>query len=109
MRSNVTGQKIERYIETGLLPPTSEGRWQIPGEETVPDPRPGESICFLSHLAHGLSSSYSTFFLRFRAYYSILLYDLPPKSLLAFSCYVSYCEAFLGCPPQFSTDRNSVV
>ena len=101
VRSNVTEQKIERYIETGLLPPASEGRWRIPGEETVPDPRPGESICFLSHLARGLSTPYSTFFIRFLAFYNICLYDLPPNSLLAISCYVSYCEAFLGCPPNF--------
>ena len=101
VKSNVTGRKMERYIETGLLPPAADGRWRIPDEETIPDPRPGETICFLSHLARGLAFSYSTFFIRFFAFYNIRLYDLPPNSLLAISCYVSYCEAFLGCPPNF--------
>ena len=67
----------------------------------VPDPQPGEMICFTSHLLRGLAFPYSDFLVRFLAFYNIRLYDLPPNSLLAISCIVAFCECYLGCPPNF--------
>ena len=78
-----------------------EQRWRLPGGETIPDPQPGETICFTSHLLRGLAYPYSDFLVRFLAFYNIRLYDLPPNSLLAISCFVAYCECYLGCPPNF--------
>ena len=101
VKSTVTLKKIQPYVDAGILPYAAEQRWRLPAGETVPSPRTGETICFLSHLLRGLAYPYSDFFVRFLAYYRIRLYDLPPNSLLAISCYIAYCECFLGCPPNF--------
>lgn len=101
VRSKVTLEKLQPFVEAGVLPAATEQRWRIPGRETVPRPEPGESICFLSHLLRGVAYPYSEFFVRFLAFYNIRMYDLAPNSILALSCFVSFCECFLGCPPYF--------
>ena len=56
---------------------------------------------FASFLDRGLVFPLSAFFRRFLAFYGIQVYDLTPNSILHLSCFVTLCEAFLGCPPFF--------
>lgn len=101
MKSKVTLAKLQPFIDAGLLPSATERRWRLPGNEVVLNPEPGETICFTSHLLRGLAYPSSNFLVRFLAYYNIRLYDLSLNSLLALSCYIAYCECFLGCSPNF--------
>ena len=96
VRSNVTMKKMQPYIDAGILPKASEKKWRLPGSESIPNPRPGETICFLSHLLRGLGYPYSDFLIRFLAFYRIRLYDLPTNSLLAL------LRVFSGLPTKFS-------
>ena len=51
-------KKMQPYIDAGILPEASEKKWRLPGTESTPNPHPGETICFLSHLLRGLGYPY---------------------------------------------------
>ena len=49
-KSLVTLEQLNGMVEEGILPPQSEIKWRVPGEETRPKPKKGEVIVFADHV-----------------------------------------------------------
>ena len=95
--SKCTAESLLPYISSGIIPELGATRWRIPGEETEPNPLPGEYVVFLCFLDRGLAFPSSLFFWRFLAYYRIMASDLGPHSIQQLALFVVVCEGFLGC------------
>ena len=100
-KSKVSAATLEEWVTAGALPDGSTGAWRAATGDEQPRPRQGAFVMFASFLDLGLAFPSSEFFRRFLAIYGIQVHDLTPNSILHLSCFVTLCEAFLGCPPFF--------
>ncbi|KAK1619042.1 hypothetical protein QYE76_024559 [Lolium multiflorum] len=88
---------IERLVRLRRIP--SAVAWRAPGEETEPEPQPGERVVFGAHLDRGLGLPASTFFRQFLDNFGLQPHHLPANACVLLSCFVVFMEAYAGLWP----------
>ncbi|KAK1678551.1 hypothetical protein QYE76_039399 [Lolium multiflorum] len=88
---------IERLVRLRRIP--SAVVWRAPGEETEPEPQPGERVVFGAHLDRGLGLPASTFFRQFLDHFGLQPHHLPANACVLLSCFVAFMEAYAGLWP----------
>lgn len=69
--------------------------------DNYPTPQPHERVCFVPFLLRGLGFPIHPFLRGLLHFYGIQLHHLTPGSILHIACFVTLCEAFLGCEAHF--------
>ena len=100
-KTKVPADTLEEWDATGAIPEASASAWRTTTGDEQPQTRVGEFMMFTSFLGRGFVLPSSEFFQRFLAFYRIQVHDLTPNSILHLSCFVTLCEAFLGCSAYF--------
>jgi hypothetical protein len=88
---------IERLVRLRRIPSAVVCR--APGEETEPEPQPGERVVFGAHLDRGLGLPASTFFRQFLDNFGLQPHHLPANACVLLSCFVAFMEAYAGLWP----------
>ncbi|KAK1613019.1 hypothetical protein QYE76_036692 [Lolium multiflorum] len=88
---------IERLVRLRRIPSSVVTR--APGEETEPEPQPGERVVFGAHLDRGLGLPASNFFRQFLDNFGLQPHHLPANACILLSCYVAFMEAYAGLWP----------
>lgn len=79
---------------------------QALSQESSPNPRENERLCFVPFLIRGLGFPIHSFLRGLLHFYGLQLHHLSPNSILNVACFVTLCESFLGCSPHFGLRRK---
>ena len=85
--SYVTQADIDWLLRTRRIPAEVECR--IPGRETTPDLREGESVVFIEHFERGFGLPSSAFFRNFLNKFGLQPHQLPANAFTTLSAFVS--------------------
>jgi len=97
--STVTEEEIGRLQRTRQIPAAAQVACRAPEGELAPAPREGEHVVFSTHFAHGFGLPVSPFLRRFFTYFGLQPHHLGANAILLLSCFVTFCEAYLGIWP----------
>jgi Putative gypsy type transposon len=98
--SKASAVAVEALIRARKMP--AEIEWRIPGDEIVPQARPGERIVFLAHFARGFGLPASTFFRSFLDFHHLQPHHIAANFIMILSGFVTLCEGYLGCRPSIA-------
>ena len=91
--------------ETGFLHRSSSVALRAPEMEGTPHARVEQHVIFVAFLKRGLSVPVSDFVLQLVKWYGIQLHHLTPRSIAYMSCFVAFCEGYLGIRPNLGLWR----
>lgn len=103
----VASGQMDRLSALGYLPP-SEVVSARPGliaindefvQERCPNPQGNERVCFVPFLIRGLGFPIHPFLRGLPYLYRLQLQHVSPNTILHIACFITLCEAFLGCQP----------
>jgi hypothetical protein len=74
-------------------------RCRPPGKDVQPNLKAGELVVFLSHFERGFGLPLSDFGVEFFDHFDLQPHHLTANAILILSCFVTFCEAYLGVWP----------
>ncbi|XP_047085294.1 uncharacterized protein LOC124696634 [Lolium rigidum] len=95
--SFITAVDISRLRRTRRIPDGVECR--LPAGEIAPAAGDNESVVFLAHFERGLGLPVSNFLRSLLDFFALQPHHLPANAFLSLSCFVAFCEAYLGLWP----------
>jgi hypothetical protein len=72
---------------------------RLPAGETVPAPKSGERVIFISHFERGFGLPVSDFFRDFLDTYDLQPHHLPANAVMILSAFAAFYEGFAGTEP----------
>ena len=94
---------MDDLVEGGLIP---HGSWRLPEGETEPQPQEGECVLLATHVDRGFSLPPHPFFWAFFNFFGAQLHHFSPNTIIYLAAFVSMCENFLGCRPDWGLFKH---
>jgi hypothetical protein len=99
--SEITKEKIQVFVNRGLLRPKAEVEWKAPTGVVLPSEDSKEQVIFASFFEHGFNVPIGNFFRGLQFYYLLELVHLVPNSVTVVLSFIHLCEVHMGIPPHF--------
>ena len=100
-KSKMSESLVQELEKMGLLHEQGVSQWRTGEGEDYPIEGTLETVMFRDFVERGLILPVSEFFYRLLQFWRIQLHHLTPQSILHFSIFTHFCEAFLGILPYF--------